>query len=309
MGSTRLPNKVMKKIEGIPMIGLLLQRLSKSIFIDEIVIATSVLDINRPLIDYAQELGVKTYQGSENDVLDRFFEASKMTNADVIVRITGDCPLIDAALVDECIKKLIDNKVDYVSNTLPPSYPDGLDVEVFTFSALSKAAKEANKSFEREHVTPYLRESDDFKKLGVQNKIDLSEMRWTVDEASDFELISSIFRYFKNNIYFDWVEVLGLQKADPDLFLVNQHLIRNEGAVMGTGQKLWRRAKSVIPGGNMLLSKRAEMFLPDQWPSYYSKAKGCSVWDLDGNEFIDMSIMGIGTNTLGYGNSAVDSAV
>jgi len=98
-------------------------------------------------------------------------------------------------------------------------------------------------------------------------------------------------------------------RPQPDLFKANQHLVRNEGATMGTGQKLWKRAKHVIPGGNMLLPKRAEMFLPDQWPAYFSKAKGCRVWDLDGREYIDMSIMGIGTNTLGYGRPEVDEAV
>jgi glutamate-1-semialdehyde 2,1-aminomutase len=102
---------------------------------------------------------------------------------------------------------------------------------------------------------------------------------------------------------------MTLRQSQPALFVANQHLIRNEGATLGTGQKLWKRAKNVIPGGNMLLSKRAEMFLPDLWPSYFSKAKGCKVWDLDGREYVDMSIMGIGTNTLGYGHPEVDEAV
>ena len=116
-------------------------------------------------------------------------------------------------------------------------------------------------------------------------------------------------RTFAPDIHFSWQQVLELQRSQPELFIANQHLIRNEGAIMGTGQKLWKRAKQVIPGGNMLLSKRAEMFLPEQWPAYFSKAKGCKVWDLDGNEYIDMSIMGIGTNTLGYGHPEVDEAV
>ena len=100
-----------------------------------------------------------------------------------------------------------------------------------------------------------------------------------------------------------------MQSQQPVLFNMNQHIIRNEGAIIGTGQKLWKRAKQIIPGGNMFLSKRAEMFLPDQWPAYFSKSKGCKVWDLDGNEYIDMCIMGIGTNILGYGHPEVDEAV
>ena len=199
--------------------------------------------------------------------------------------------------------------MDYFSNTSPPSYPDGLDIEVFTIAALEKAAAETSAPFDREHVTPYLRSSGRFTQAAMVHTDDLSAVRWTVDEPADFEVVSKVFSYFAPNIYFNWQQVLQLQQSRPDLFSPNQHLIRNEGASMGTGQKLWKRAKQIIPGGNMLLSKRAEMFLPDQWPAYFSKAKGCKVWDMDGNEYIDMSIMGIGTNILGYGHPEVDAAV
>src|SRR4029077_13391574 len=123
------------------------------------------------------------------------------------------------------------------------------------------------------------------------------------------EEVRRVFEYFQPRRDFGWGEVLELQDSHPEWFSVNEHLVRNEGLDMGTGQNLWKRAKRVIPGGNMLLSKRAEMFLPEQWPAYFSKASGCRVWDLDGNEYIDMSLMGIGTNTLGYGNPEVDGAV
>jgi glutamate-1-semialdehyde 2,1-aminomutase len=118
-----------------------------------------------------------------------------------------------------------------------------------------------------------------------------------------------VFDHFAPRCDFGWLEVMQLSKLEPGLFSANRHLIRNEGALMGTGQKLWKRAKRVIPGGNMLLSKRPEMFAPDQWPAYFSKAKGCKVWDLDNIEYTDMSIMGIGTNILGYGHPEVDDAV
>jgi glutamate-1-semialdehyde 2,1-aminomutase len=143
----------------------------------------------------------------------------------------------------------------------------------------------------------------------MQNEEDLSSLRWTVDEPADFDVVANVFRYFAPDIHFTWHQVLELQRAQPLLFAANKKIIRNEGAILGTGQKLWKRAKQVIPGGNMLLSKRAEMFLPDLWPAYFSKAKGCRVWDLDDNEYIDMAIMGIGTNTLGYGHPEVDAAV
>ena len=309
MGSTRLPNKVMKSIGGSPMIELLLTRLSKSKELDQIVVATSVDKRNQPLVDHVRSLGYQCEQGSENDVLDRFVHAAKAHEADVVVRITGDCPLVDPALVDECIRHFLAADVDYFSNINPPTYPDGLDIEVFSFKALEQALKETDKSFNHEHVTPYLRESGKFKTASMMHGHDLSALRWTVDEAEDFLLIDSVFLHFYPRRDFTWEEVLDLQRHKPDLFGVNQKIIRNEGATMGTGQKLWKRAKQIIPGGNMLLSKRAEMFLPDQWPAYFSKAKGCHVWDLEGNEYIDMSIMGIGTNILGYGHPEVDDAV
>jgi glutamate-1-semialdehyde 2,1-aminomutase len=309
MGSTRMPNKVMMEVHGVPMIELLLARLSRSKELDQIIVATSIDPKNIPLVEHVRALGYNCERGSEDDVLERYVSAAKAHQADVIVRITGDCPLVAPGLVDECILRFRTGQVDYFSNTNPPSYPDGLDIEVVTFAALEQAIRESDKPFDHEHVTPYVRESNQFSTSGMQNNEDLSALRWTVDEPADLEVISNVFTHFFPDIHFTWQQVLELQRTKPKLFEANQQLIRNEGATMGTGQKLWKRAKGVIPGGNMLLSKRAEMFLPDLWPAYFSKAKGCKVWDLDGKEFIDMSIMGIGTNTLGYGHPEVDAAV
>jgi len=309
MGSTRLPNKVMKPINGVPMIELLLSRLSKSRRIDEIVLATSVDKRNEPLVEHVRSLGYACEQGSENDVLDRYVQVATKHDADVVVRITGDCPLVDPELVDACIGAFFDSNAEYCSNTNPPTYPDGLDIEVTTLDALQKANRESARQFDHEHVTPYVRESGAFRLSSFSNQEDLSGSRWTVDEPEDFAVIEKVFDHFYPRIDFGWKEVLELENSKPEIFAMNRSIGRNEGMAMGTGQKLWTRAKRIIPGGNMLLSKRAEMFLPDLWPAYFSKAKGCRVWDLDGNEYIDMSIMGIGTNTLGYGNQEVDEAV
>ena len=309
MGSTRLPKKVMKLINGVPMIELLLARLSRSKKIDKIVLATSEDPLNQTLIDHVSGLGFVCEQGSENDVLERYVDVAEKHAADIIVRITGDCPLVDPQLVDECISRFHQENVDYLTNTLILSYPDGLDIEVVRFSALRKALQESSKPFDREHVTPYVRESGLFSTFSYEHDEDLSELRWTVDNFEDFEVISNVFQHFTPNLHFGWREILALQLSQPKLFTANLNILRNQGAKMGDGQKLWKRAKRVIPGGNMLLSKRAEMFLPDQWPTYFSKAKGCEIWDLDDNKFIDMSIMGIGTNTLGYGCIEVDESV
>lgn len=309
MGSTRLPNKVMKPIGGMPMIELLLTRLSRAREVHEVMVATSVDPRNEPLVEHVQALGYKCSRGSENDVLDRYLQAARLAEADVVIRITGDCPLVDPELVDEAVRQFRATGVDYFSNVAPPTYPDGLDIEVFTVDAMARAARETSKAVDLEHVTPYLRESGKFSQEGMRNAEDHSKLRWTVDEPADFEVVSRVFAHFSPEIHFGWLQVLELQRSHPEIFEANKQLIRNEGATMGTGQKLWKRAKQVIPGGNMLLSKRAEMFLPEQWPAYFSKAKGCKVWDLDGKEYTDMSIMGIGTNTLGYGHAEVDAAV
>ena len=309
MGSSRLPGKVMLPILGTPMLGLLLGRLSGAQRIQQIVVATSDHPRNAPLAAYVCSLGYGVYQGSEDDVLDRFYQAASRCGADTVVRITADCPLIDPVLVDRVVAGFLESGADYASNISPPTYPDGLDIEVFSFAALQTAWRNARSAHEREHVTPYLRAAADVVRANFANETDESGDRWTVDEPEDMQVVAWVFRHFEPRRDFGWREVLALRRQHPERFMANQHLIRNEGSQLSTGQKLWRRAKRVIPGGNMLLSKRAEMFLPEGWPAYFSRAKGCRVWDLDGREYIDMSLMGIGTNVLGYGHPEVDRAV
>lgn len=309
MGSRRLPGKVMELISGKPVIEILLTRLSRSQTISQIVLATPNDLKNKPLQEVAETLGIECFLGSEEDVLTRYLQAAEKYHADVIVRVTGDCPIVDAGLLDTMVQEFKKDDVDYLSNTMPPTFPDGLDIEIFTKKALKKSSKMTKNSYDREHVTPYLRNSGKFKTKNYENNPDLSRYRWTLDESTDLDVIRGIFLYFAPNIYFTWEEVSALQIKRGDIFADNKRIMRNEGSMMGQGQKLWKRAKNIIPGGNMLLSKRSEMFLPNQWPSYFSKSSGCKVWDLDGRPYIDMSIMGIGTNVLGYGHPEVDEAV
>lgn len=309
MGSTRFPGKVMKPVAGVPLIGLLLSRLSKSRQLDAIVVATSTDSRNESLISYVRSLGYRCETGSELDVLDRFVSIATTCQADAVVRITGDCPLVDPLLVDACISRFIETGVDYCANVIPPTFPDGLDIEVCRTDALVRANRESSSDYDHEHVTPYLRNSGHFTTAAYSWNEDLSALRWTVDEPEDLELVERIVTHFAPDTDFSWLDVLHLQRNHPEQFTLNAHLTRNEGGTLNTGQKLWKRAKRVIPGGNMLLSKRPEMFLPEQWPAYFSRSKGCRVWDLDGIGYIDMSIMGIGTNILGYGHPEVDDAV
>jgi len=309
MGSTRLPGKVLKVVNRKPLIEILLHRLSKSGKINKIILATGKNSENDILAALVEKLGYEVFRGDEEDVLDRYYRAAKPHNPKTVVRVTGDCPLIDSSVVDEVIKLFEDNEVAYTSNTDPPTYPDGLDTEVFSFKALENAHQQATTRHERENVTPFIRNNKQIKQLNLTGQDDHSAERWTVDDPEDLEVVENILNHFTPDLDFLWKEVLELKQSHPEYFRANKNIRRNEGAELGTGQKLYKRAKKLIAGGTMLLSKRPEMFLPELWPSYFSKAKGCRLWDLDGQEYIDMSIMGIGTNTLGYGHPEVDDAV
>ena len=252
---------------------------------------------------------VDVFSGSENDVLDRFYSAANKYRADVIVRICGDCPFVDPNIIDKLISILKEKKYDYVSNTINPTFPDGLDVEVFSYNTLKKTWLKTKTKHEREHVTPYMINNSKFNKYNYKYKKNLSKVRLTVDEKSDLDKINFIFNFLKKKKKFGIDDIYKLFKKNKNIFKVSKISERNQGSYLNTGQKFWKRAQNVIPAGNMLLSKRPEMFAPNQWPSYYNKAKGCHVWDLDNKKYIDMSLMSVGTNTLGYCNKFVDNAV
>ena len=170
MDSTRLPGKVLKEVNGKPLIEILFQRLSRSKEIDEIILATSKNLENDRLAETVEKLGFDVFRGSENDVLDRYYQAAKPYSPKAVVRITGDCPIIDPQLVDKVISLYKESNVDYASNTDPPTYPDGLDTEVFSFAVLEAAHRQAEEPFEREHVTPFILANGQFKRI---NYVDL----------------------------------------------------------------------------------------------------------------------------------------
>lgn len=244
MGSVRLPNKVMKLVNGKPLIEYLLLRVSKSKLIDKVVVATSVNSNNDPLVSFVNSLGFETFRGSEHDVLSRFYEAAKFHNATTVLRITADCPLVDPILIDSLIIDYINSNSDYATNTLPPTYPDGLDVEVFSFKSLEQANREATTLKEREHVTPYIRYSGKFTIQNTVNEIDYSDRRWTVDEEDDFEVVANVFKYFNPDIYFDWSKIIEFENLYPDFFRINKHIRRNEGAELTDEEKLQKRPLS-----------------------------------------------------------------
>ena len=308
LGSQRFPRKVLADIAGQPALQLLVSRLQRSASVDGICLAIPDSDDNAPLVDWALgfDPSLSISKGSELDVLDRFCSAAGLMAAKVVVRITGDCPFVDPAVVDEVVKALINSGARYASTD--ETFPDGFDVEAFWLTDLIDANHHATEPYDREHVTPFLRRKFAAELVTVTRSTNLSNIRLTLDERVDLEVMRGVIGVI-GRTDFDLQDIQQLVSEQPELFHSNSHINRNEGAKMSTGEKLWSRAKQVIPGGNMLLSKRAEMHLPVGWPAYFSRAKGCRVWDLDGRELIDTGLFGVGTNILGFGRPEVDDAV
>ncbi len=231
VSSTRLPGKVLKPILGQPMIQRQLERLAQSERLDKLIVATSDRPDDQILASLCHKLDVTCFCGSLDDVLDRFYQAARTFKADTIVRLTGDCPLMDPAIVDEVVSFFLENKADYASNCLEPTYPDGLDVEVMSFDALKTAWREANLKSEREHVTPFIWQNPDrFKLANYRYSTDLSHLRWTVDEKEDYDLVTALYEgLYHRDPGFCTADILTYLEEHPELMQINASFERNEG--------------------------------------------------------------------------------
>lgn len=229
--SSRLPGKVLMNILDEPMILHQLRRLKNSLLLDEIIVATSFENSDDALAEVCAVAGYRVFRGSLNDVLDRFFKAIEDDSYDHIVRLTGDCPLTDSEVIDKIIRRHLQTDNDYTSNGLNPTYPDGLDVEIFKYSALANAWENAVLPSHREHVTPYIyAHPENFSLENYENDRDLSAMRWTVDEAEDFEFVTEVYRnLYPSNANFTMTDVLDLLDNRPDIMTINSFMTRNEG--------------------------------------------------------------------------------
>tara|TARA_Y100001978_G_C23686705_1_gene432327 strand:- start:47 stop:826 length:780 start_codon:yes stop_codon:yes gene_type:complete len=242
--STRLPNKVMLDLQGKPLILFLLERLSRSRYVDEIIVATTSKKKDDVLVKLLIDNNFKVMRGSEEDVLGRFSSVIQDSDMENFARITADCPLIDPQIVDKVIKTYFNTKSDYASNINPPTYPDGLDVEVFSRKALIKADINCKDKKKREHVTPWILESGLFKTANVENSINLSDFRWTVDESEDLDVIRLIIKFFNGQTNFSWKDILKIYKKHPEIYKLNNKYIRNEGEIMTKKEKMKRRSKN-----------------------------------------------------------------
>lgn len=232
LGSTRLPGKTMMVIENVPLLGHLVKRIKATTCVNDIIIATTVNKRDDAIVEFAGNNNLKFYRGSEEDVLDRFYNTSVEFNVDTIVRVTPDCPLLDPKVVDLVVSAYRAGNYDYVSNVIIPTFPDGLDTEVFSFQSLKKAWHEATLPSEREHVTAYIvKNPDQFRIFNVKRDgEDISWMRWTVDTQKDFEFVKEIFSNISNkeDIFF-LEDVLDVLHRKPELLKMNADIMRNEG--------------------------------------------------------------------------------
>lgn len=229
--STRLPGKVLLKIEGKTVLEHVVERVKRSRLINEVIVATTLLPEDLRIVKLCALKGIKVYCGSEKDVLDRYYQASRLLGVNHIVRITADCPMIDPRVIDRVVRLHLKEKSDYTSNTIKEVFPDGEDVEIFTFKALKTAWQEARLPSQREHVTPYIQDNPDmFKLSNLECKQNLSKKRWTLDEPEDYQFIKRIFKaLYKKNKIFGMEEVLQLLNKHPEYEKINQNIIRNEG--------------------------------------------------------------------------------
>lgn len=323
-GSSRLPGKVMLEAGGKPLIGHMLDRIERAASLDGVVLATTVMAEDDELAAYVRGRGTPVFRGSVDDVLDRFYRAARWQGADVVVRLTGDCPLIDPAVVDLVVSGIAGGSFDQV--VTGPSFPEGFDAEAVTFAALETAWSRATLRSEREHVTVYLRDhAEEFRRKVLELPDDLSDVRIVVDVPEDLPVVETLLGRFAPGSL-GVAEIAALRRSEPTLFAGNSGVVRNEGYAISlaadgpavreqypprrldVSEQLWSRIERIVPAGTQTLSKGPTQYVRGVAPVFLDRGSGASVWDVDGNEYLDY-VMGLGAVTLGYCDPHVDAAV
>ena len=228
MGSTRLPRKVMLSMLGKPALWHVVNRVSKARLIDGLIVATTVNREDDVIVEFCEDNDILVFRGSEKDVLDRYYQCAKKYNIKDIVRITADCPLHDPEVIDMIINEYLEGDYDYVTNTIEYTFPDGLDVEVFSFNAAKIAWVDAELSSEKEHVTPYIRKSKEFKKKNVYSTKKYPLYRLALDYPEDYQFIRRIYEGIGKQMFF-LDDIIKFLEKNPELLKTNQHLKINEG--------------------------------------------------------------------------------
>jgi len=227
LGSTRLPGKVLLDVSGRSVLERVVERVRRFTMIDEMLVATSDQAADDAIIVECERIGVPSFRGSESDVLARFLGAAKQTEADICVRLTADCPLLDPSVSDSIISLFVEanGAADYASNKIPQSFPRGLDTEVFSIDALERTARKARETYERVHVTAYMyRHPEIFSLMSVTSDVDRADWRWTVDTPEDLEFVREIYQRMDERGEFSWHDVVRLLEEEPSLMWINSHV-------------------------------------------------------------------------------------
>ncbi len=306
--SKRLDKKILKKIKNKSLIEIMFNRIKdlKKKYKIIYAIPKNNFILKKEILKFHSEI----YEGDEENVLSRFYNCALSFGAKentAIIRLTSDCPLIEKNIIIDFYNIFKKNKYDYASNTLNPTYPDGLDVEIFKFSELQDAYFNSRSNHDREHVTPYIKRKS-LNKFNFYNKHDLSDVRITLDNNDDYKLISRIIKKYGPNCNLNQIIKYYFELRNQKIINFNSSF-RNFGSNSNNDNYYWERAKLVIPGGNSLYSKRPELYAPNLWPSHYMRAKKYKIWSLSGKKYSDLSSMGVGTNILGYANPKIDNEV
>jgi glutamate-1-semialdehyde aminotransferase/spore coat polysaccharide biosynthesis protein SpsF (cytidylyltransferase family) len=325
MSSSRFPGKMLAPLRDVPLIQFVCQRAALAKRVSEVIVATSDQPEDDPLERAVKAAGFRVHRGSLDDVLTRFTGAARLANAETVVRVTGDCPLVDPDLLDEMLARFEGSDLDYLSNVSPPTFPDGLDLEIMRMAALERVVTLAAPGHQREHVTIFFRENPDKFRLGnvVNPAGDQSGYHWSVDRPEDLALVAEVLAA-TNAASPRLGDIMSAVSKNPDLDDKSKpSKNRNEGAIKSfladieakhprptitKSNELWERASKVIPAGTQTLSKGPTQFVRGFAPKYLAKGKGSHVWDVDGNEYIDYP-MGLGPISLGHGHPEVVAAV
>ncbi|MFA6316415.1 MAG: aminotransferase class III-fold pyridoxal phosphate-dependent enzyme [Elusimicrobiota bacterium] len=325
MGSERLPGKTVAELDGRPVIEHVIERAAAIPGVHEVVLAIPEGPANRPLAEAASRTGKAwVFAGSENDVLDRFCRAGRKARADVLVRITGDCPLLDPAVSGRVVKAVLDGRADYASNVDPPTYPDGLDTEAFPMSVLEASSRIVTVPSEREHVTSgIMNHPERFRRVNVAQDRNLSGMRWVLDQPEDLAFLRALYAAAgKRRGMLTTKQILDILERHPEIAKMNSHIKPNEGYYLSIlkdppkpskklkvtrSMALWKEAVRLIPSASQTFSKSPNQFVRGVCPLFLERGKGCRVWDVDGNELLDTT-MALGPIILGYGDPDVEKA-
>lgn len=323
MGSTRLPGKVLMDLGGRPALAWTVRAARAAAGVDAVWVATSTAATDDPVVRWCTENEVPVHRGSEHDVLDRYVGAMSASGAEIVIRLTADCPLLDPVVIAQTVRLRAMTGAAYASNVDPPTWPDGLDCEVMTGDALATAAREATRPRDREHVTPFIRNNR--MRFPVETLIsplpDLARERWTLDTADDLAFLRAVATRLPDDRAPSHLDVLAVLDREPKLRDLNRREARNAGFAAASSrepldsgrkydssQQLLARAERVIPLGAQTFSKSRIQLPPGAAPLFVTHGDGGKVYDVDGNEYVDL-ISALLPNVLGYRDPDVDLAI